>query len=149
VREKLKLNDEERQRFLAGLHTAAHDEPQMRAIRLAMLLIEQAELAAQPLRPEEVDRLIERERQRAEHLRRAEFVDTARLFEQLAAKLARDHERDFCTEAEREKAMIRTAATRLIRDFDMRGDRLVAGLVSAALERAISSRHVRQVATGR
>jgi hypothetical protein len=143
------LDHPEHQRFLAGLHMALHDEPRMRAIQFAQLLIDQAELAAQPLRPEVVDRLIENERQRAENLRRAEMDSLAWIRERRAAQLAREHERDFRTEAEREDAMIRAAAKWLIWHFAMRGDRLVACLVGEALGRVINFRRVRYVVTGR
>jgi hypothetical protein len=139
----------ERQPVLAGRHMALHDEPRMRAIQFAQLLIDQAELAGQPLRPEEVDRLIDNERQRAESLRRAEMDSLAWIRERRAAQLAREHERDFRTEAEREDAMIRAAAKWLIWHFAMRGDRLVAGLVGEALGRVINFRRVRYVVTGR
>lgn len=144
-----KLDRPERQRVLAGLHMAVRDEPKMRAIQLAQLLIEQVELATQPLRPEAVDRLIDNERQCAENFRLAGAGVLARLCEQKAAQLARDHERDFRTEAEREAAMIRAAAKRLVWHFAMRGDRLVARLVGEALGSVIDFRRVRYVVLGR
>jgi hypothetical protein len=134
---------------LASFRMAAHDEPWVRAFQLARLLIEQVELAAQPLCPAEVDRLIDNERQRAEHFRRAGAGLAAWLWEQRAAQHVRDHERDFRTEAEREDAMIRAAAKRLIWNFAMRGDRLVANLVGEALGCAIPFRRVRYVSIGR
>jgi hypothetical protein len=134
---------------LAGFRMAAHDEPRMREFHLVTLLIEQAELAARPLRPEEVDRLIHHERLRAEHYRRAGAGLLAWLCEQRAAQHARDHERDFRTEASREDAMIYAAARRLVWYFAFRGDRLVAGLVGEALGRVIFPRRVCYLITGR
>jgi hypothetical protein len=134
---------------LAGSRLAAHEETWVRTFQLAKLLIEQVELAAQPLRPEEVDHLIDDTRQRAESYGRAEMGLLAWICERRAAQLARDHEKDFRTEAEREHAMIRAAAKRLIWHFAIRGDRLVAGLVGKALGRAIGQRRVFYVLTGR
>jgi hypothetical protein len=139
----------QRRLALASFRMAAHDEASVRAFQLAKLLIEQVELAAQPLRPEEVDRLIDYERQRAENFRRAGAGVLARLCEQKAAQLARDHEKDFRTEAERDDAMIRAAARRLVWHFAMRGDRLVARLVGEATGRVIDFRRVRYVSIGR
>jgi hypothetical protein len=139
----------QRQRFLAGFRMTAHDELWMRAYLLAKLLIEQVELAAQPLRPQEVDRLIENALQRVANLRRAGVSVLPWLWVQRAVQHARDHEREFRTEAEREDAMIRAATKRLALNFAMRGDRLVAGLVETALGRAISPRRVRHVSIGR
>jgi hypothetical protein len=139
----------QRQHILASCRMAADDEPRWRGLQLAELLIEQVELAAQPLRPEEVDRLIDNERQRAENYRRAGVDVLAWICERRAAQHARDHERDFRTEAEREDAMIRAAARRLIWNFGMRGDWLVAGLVGKTLGRKINSRRVCYLMTGR
>jgi hypothetical protein len=139
----------QRQRVFAGLSLAAHDELWWRGFQLAKLLIEQVELAAGPLRPEEVDRLIDDKRQRAESYRRAGLGLLAWLCEQLAAQHARDHEKDFRTEAEREDAMIRAAAKRLVWHFAIRGDRLVADLVGEALGRVISQRRVCYLLTAR
>jgi hypothetical protein len=133
----------------AGFRMAADNEPWMRAFHLATLLIEQVELAAQPLRPEEIDRLIDNERQRAENYCRAGVGVLAWLCEQKATQHARDQERDFRTEADREDAMIRAAARQLVLNFAMRGDRLVAGLVGEALGRMIHPRRVRYVFTAR
>jgi hypothetical protein len=139
----------QRRLALASFRMAAHDERRVRAFQLAKLLIEQVELAAQPLRPDEVGRLIDYERRRADNYRRAGVGLLAWLCERMAAKHAQDHERDFRTEAEREAAMIRAAAKRLVWQFAMRGDRLVAGLVGEALGRVIDFRRVRYVITGR
>jgi hypothetical protein len=139
----------QRARIFAGLSLAARDELWWRGSQLSKLLIEQVELAAQPLRPEEVDRLIDDERQRAEIYWRAEWGLQAWRCEQRAAQLARDHERDFRTEAERENAMIRAARWRFFCQFAMRGDLLVAGLVGKALGRVISPRRVCYLLTGR
>jgi hypothetical protein len=138
----------QRRLALAGFRMAAHDEPWMRAFQIAKLLIEQVELAARPLRPDEVDRLIDNERQRAENYRRAGASVPAWLCEQTAAQHARDHARDFRTEAEREDVMIYAAARRLVWHFAMRGDRLVAGLVGEVLEREIKIRRIRYVSIG-
>src|SRR5262249_29308218 len=124
-----------RPRVFAVLNLAAHDELWWRGFQLAELLIEQVELAAQPLRPEEVDGLIDDARQRAEIYRRAGWGLLSWICERRAAQLARDHDRNFRTEAEREDAMIRAATKRLFWQFAMRGDRLVAGLVGKALGR--------------
>jgi hypothetical protein len=56
---------------LAAYRMVANDEPFERAHQTAKLLIEQVELATRPLRPEDVDRLIASERERAKLLRRA------------------------------------------------------------------------------
>lgn len=95
-----------------------------------------------------MDRLIDNERQRAENFQRAGADVLARLCEQKAAQLARDHKRDFRAEAEREDAMIGAAARRLVWHFAMRGDRLVARLVGEALGRVIKFRRVRYVSIG-
>jgi hypothetical protein len=139
----------QRLRILVSFRRAAHHESWERAFQLAELLIEQVELAARPLRPEKVDRLIHNERQRAENYRRAGAGLLAWLCEQKAAQHAQDHERDFRTEAEREDTMIRAAGKRLVLHFAMRGDRLVARLVGEALGRVISPRRVCYVITGR
>jgi hypothetical protein len=140
----------QRPRVCAGLSLAAHDELWWRGFQLAKLLIEQVELAAQPLRPEEVDGLIDDKRQHAEIYRRSPgWALLAWICEQRAAQLARDHERDFRTEAEREVAMIRAAGKRLFWQFAMRGDLCVAGLVGKALGREILPRRVCYLLTGR
>jgi hypothetical protein len=141
---------QQRDLVLASFRMAADDEPFTRAHQLAKLLIEQVELAARPIRPAEVDRLIARELERAELLRRAGGVGGfAILSEERAARLAQEHERDFRTEDDRADAMVRAAARRLVWHFAIRGDRLVAGLVGAALGREIDPRRARYVAIGR
>lgn len=79
----------QRRLALASFRMAAHDERRVRAFQLAKLLIEQVELAAQPLRPDEVGRLIDYERRRAENYRRAGVGLLAWLCERKAAKHAR------------------------------------------------------------
>lgn len=144
-----KLSDEERQ-------LRAHNDRQMREIQLAWLLIAQAELAALPLRLEEIDRRIDTERKLAEHLRHEGYVGEARSHERYAAELARKHERDFLNERQRENVMIFSAVMHLTWNFvvepsgtGLRGDRLVAGLVGEALGRDIKPGRVRSVVTGR
>jgi hypothetical protein len=139
----------QRERVFAGLSLAAHDELWWRGFQLAKLLIEQVELAAQPLRPKEVDGLIDDARQRAEIYRRAGLGLLAWICERRAAHLARDYERDFRTEAEREVAMILSAGSRLFWQFAMRGDLRVARLVGKALRRMISQRRVCYLLTAR
>lgn len=139
----------QRDLVLASFRMAADDEPFTRAHQLAKLLIEQMELAARPIRSAEVDRLIEDQLERAEHLRRAGVGGLAILTEERAAHLAQEHQRDFRTEDDRADAMVRAAAGRLVWHFAMRGDRLVAGLVTAALGREIDPRRARYVAIGR
>jgi hypothetical protein len=139
----------QRDLVLASFRMAADDEPFTRAHQLTKLLIEQVELVARPIRPAKVDRFIEDELERAEHLRLAGIGTLASICEQRAAQLAQEHERDFRTEDDRANAMFRVAARRFVWHFAMRGDRLVAALVGAALGREIDPRRVRYVAIGR
>ena len=147
---RLMRHHRQRQRVFAGLSLAAHNELWWRGLQLAKLLIEQVELAAQPLRPEEVDDLIDDEQQHAEIYRRSlGWALLAWICERRAAQHVRDHERDFRTEAEREDAMIRAAGRRLFWQFVMRGDLRVAGLVGKALGRVICQRRVCYLLTRR
>jgi hypothetical protein len=134
---------------LASFRMAADEEHWMRAHQLAKLLIEQVELAARPIRPANVDRVIGDKLERAEHPRLGGVSGLAILSEERAARLAQEHERGFRTEDDRADAMVRAAARRLVWYFAMRGDRLVARLVGAALGREIDPRRVRYVAIRR
>jgi hypothetical protein len=139
----------QRDLVLASFRMAADKEHWMRAYQLAKLLIEQVELAARPIRPVELDRLIEDTLERAEHLRLGGVTGLAILSEERAARLAQEHERDFRTADDRADAMVNAAARRLVWHFAMRGDQLVAALVGAALGREINPRRVRYVARER
>jgi hypothetical protein len=140
------VRDHPQRRLVLASFRMGADERWARPFQLAKLLIQQVELAARPLRPPEVDRLIDDERQSAENYGRCGMGVLACICERRAAQHARDY---FRTEAEREDAMIYAAARWLVWHFAMRGDRLVAGLVGEGLGREIFPRRVCYLITGR